>query len=179
MPATAKPYGLLAEFDSLTALRQAAQQISDAGFRRWDVFTPFPMHDLDRIMKANKSPVGKFAFGGGFLGFSLGMLMIWYMNAWDYPIKVGGKPFFSPWFAFPPSYELTILFGVAGALLGLMFMARLPRLHHPLLKNARFRQVTHDRFFIVIECSDPKYVEPELRRLLQSSGCTHLEEVGG
>jgi len=44
------------------------------------------------------------------------MLMIWWMNAYDYPIIVGGKPMFSPFAAFPPSYELTILLGIRSAL---------------------------------------------------------------
>ena len=71
-------------------------------------------------------------------GYTTGMLMIWFMNAFDYPILVGGKPMFSPFAAFPPSYELTILFGAFGALFGMLFLNRLPRLHHPLLKHKRF-----------------------------------------
>jgi hypothetical protein len=110
-------------------------------------------------------------------GYACGMLMIWYMNTLDYPIIVGGKPMFSPFAAFPPSYELTILFGAFGSLGGMLFLNRLPRLHHPLLKNRRFASVTHDRFFIVIECSDPKYSETETARLLAEAGSDHLEMV--
>jgi hypothetical protein len=95
----------------------------------------------------------------------------------DYPIVIGGKPMFSPFSAFPPSYELTILFGSFGALLGMLFLNRLPRLHHPLLKNRRFALATHDRFFVVIESSDPKYSETETRRLLESLGSKHIELV--
>jgi hypothetical protein len=64
------------------------------------------------------------------------MLMIWFMNAVNYPIVIGGKPMFSPFSAFPPSYELTILFGAFGALLGMLFLEPPAALHHPLLKNA-------------------------------------------
>jgi hypothetical protein len=99
------------------------------------------------------------------------------MNAVSYPIVIGGKPMFSPFAAFPPSYELTILFGAFGALLGMLFLNRLPRLHHPLLKNRRFALATHDRFFVVIETSDPKYSESETRRLLESLGSRHIELV--
>src|SRR5690349_24929444 len=52
------------------------------------------------------------------------MLMIWWMNAVDYPIVIGGKPMFSPFGAFPPCYELTILLGSFGALLGMLFLDR-------------------------------------------------------
>ncbi len=104
--------------------------------------------------------------------------MIWFMNAHDYPIVVGGKPMFSPFYSFPPSYELTILLGSFGALLGMLFLNRLPRLYHPLLKNRRFASgASHDRFFLVIETADPKYSEAETPKLLQSLGSKHIELV--
>ncbi len=146
-----KTYGLIAEFDTAAAILHAAEKVRDAGFRRWDVFTPFPVHGMDKAMGVKNSMVGWFSFIGGVTGYTGGMLMIWYMNAYDYAIPVGGKPMFSPFSAFPPSYELTILLGSFGALLGMLFLNRLPRLHHPLLKHQRFALATHDRFFIVIE----------------------------
>ena len=84
---------------------------------------------------------------------------------------------FSPFGAFPPSYELTILLGAFGAIGGMLFLNRLPRLHHPLLKNKRFGAVTHDKFFIVIETTDPKYSEAETRKLLEAAGSQHIEMV--
>jgi hypothetical protein len=103
--------------------------------------------------------------------------MIWWMNAYDYPIIVGGKPMFSPFAAFPPSYELTILFGSFGALLGMLFLNKLPRLHHPLLKHRRFALATHDKYFVVIETNDPKYSETETRKLLENIGSKQIEWV--
>ena len=175
MNGTTKPYGLIAEFTTPAAIMHAAEKVRDVGFRRWDVFTPFPVHGMDKAMGLKNSKVGWFAFIGGVTGYTCGMLMIWYMNDYNYAIVVGGKPMFSPFSAFPPSYELTILFGSFGALLGMLFLNRLPRLHHPLLKNRRFAKVTHDRFFIVIECDDPKYSEKETVKLLEDLGSNHIE----
>lgn len=177
MSAANRPYGLLAEFENTADVLHAAEKVRDAGFRRWDVFTPFPIHGMDRAMGMKNSKVGWFAFLGGVTGYTTGMLMIWWMNAFDYPILVGGKPMFSPYGAFPPSYELTILFGAFGSLFGMLFLNRLPRLHHPLLKHKRFALVTHDRFFIVIETTDPKYSETETRKLLEATGSKHIEMV--
>ncbi len=177
MAETPKTYGLIAEFDTAAAILHAAEKVRDAGFRRWDVFTPFPVHGLDKAMGVKNSMVGWFSFIGGVTGYTGGMLMIWYMNAYDYAIPVGGKPMFSPFSAFPPSYELTILLGSFGALLGMLFLNRLPRLHHPLLKHQRFALATHDRFFIVIESDDPKYSETETRQLLAAAGSRQIEEV--
>ena len=50
-------YGLMAEFDSPAAILPAAEKVRDAGYRRWDVFTPFPVHGLDRVMGFKNSLV--------------------------------------------------------------------------------------------------------------------------
>jgi hypothetical protein len=174
---SSKSYGVIAEFTTPAGIMHAAEKVRDAGYTRWDAFTPFPVHGMDRAMGLKNSKVGWFAFLGGVTGYTCGMLMIWYMNDLNYPLVVGGKPMFSPYAAFPPSYELTILFGAFGSLFGMLFLNRLPRLHHPLLKNRRFGQVTHDRFFIVIECGDPKYSESDTVKLLEEAGSNHIEAV--
>ncbi|MEK7706790.1 MAG: DUF3341 domain-containing protein [Verrucomicrobiota bacterium] len=177
MSAIAKSYGIIAEFDNTADVLYAAQKVRDAGFRRWDVYMPFPIHGMNKAMGLKNSKVGWFAFLGGVTGYATGMLMIWWMNAVDYPILVGGKPMFSPFGAFPPSYELTILFGAFGSLFGMLFLNRLPRLHHPLLKHKRFALATHDRFYVVIETADPKYSPDETRKLLETAGSKHIEMV--
>lgn len=174
MPA---PYAIMAEFETAADILHAADKVRETGFRYWDVFTPFPVHGMDRAMGLRNSKVGWFSFIGGCTGYTTGMLMIWYMNAVNYPIVIGGKPMFSPFYSFPPSYELTILFGSFGALLGMLFLNRLPRLHHPLLKNLRFKLASHDRFYVVIETNDAKFSENETRQLLESLGSKHIEWV--
>jgi hypothetical protein len=177
MAEASQTYGIIAEFDTPAAALHAAEKVRDAGFNKWDVFTPYPVHGMDKAMGMKNSKVGWFSFCGGAVGYTTGMLMIYWMNAVDYPIIVGGKPMFSPFGAFPPSYELTILLGAFGALLGMLFLNRLPRLYHPLLKNRRFAKASHDRFFLVIETSDPKYVENQTRNLLETAGSRHIELV--
>jgi hypothetical protein len=177
MAAIPKTYGFLAEFETPADVMHAAEKVRDAGYKRWDVHTPYPLHGMDAAMGVRSSRVGYFTFFGGLTGYTTGMLMIWYMNAFDYALVVGGKPLFSPLFAFPVSYELTILLAAFGTLFGMLFLNRLPRLYHPLLKNLRFRHVTHDRFYIVIEAGDPKFSEVETRKLLEAAGSKHIEAV--
>ena len=177
MSANPKPYGLLAEFDNTADVLHAAEKIRNAGFRSWDVYMPFPIHGMDKAMGLKNSKVGWFSFIGGVSGYTTGMLMIWWMNAVDYKLMIGGKPMFSPNAAFPPSYELTILFGAFGAILGMLFLNRLPRLNHPLLKHKRFALASHDKFYVVIETADPKYSEVETRKLLETAGSKRIEMV--
>ncbi|HEY0434168.1 MAG TPA: DUF3341 domain-containing protein [Chitinophagaceae bacterium] len=170
-------YGLIAEFTTPADAMHAAEKVRDAGYKRWDVYSPFPVHGMDKAMGLKNSKVGWFSFIGGVTGYTTGMLMIWWMNAHDYPILIGGKPMFSPFGAFPPSYELTILLGSFGALFGMLFLNRLPRLHHPLLKHKRFALATHDRFFVVVETVDAKFSPTATRTLLESTGARQIEEV--
>ena len=128
MSASAKPYGLLAQFDTAADIFGAALKVRDAGYRKWDVFTPFPIHGMDEAMGLKKSKVGYFTFVGGFTGFFTGMTMIWFMNKFDYGLVVGGKPLFTPLYAFPVSYELTILLGSFATLFGMLALNQLPNL---------------------------------------------------
>ena len=176
MPATAK-YGLLAEFDSVADTLHAAARVRDAGFRRWDVYTPFPVHGMDEAMGLKQSPVGWFTFLCGVTGLSLGYWMMWWMGAKDYAIIVGGKPLFSPIYSFPVAYECTILLGSFGSLGGMLLLNGLPRWHHPLFASDRFKHATHDKFFIAIEATDPKFNDAETRKMLAELGSKNIEEV--
>ncbi|MEW6305357.1 MAG: DUF3341 domain-containing protein [Verrucomicrobiota bacterium] len=177
MAATTQQFGIMAEFETPADVMHAAEQVRDAGYRRWDVYSPYPIHGMDDAMGLKNSKVGYIAFGGGITGFFSGMLMIWWMNSFDYPIVIGGKPMFSPFGAFPPSYELTILLGAFGSLFGMLFLNRLPKWYHPLLKHPRFKGASHDKYYIVIECTDPRYTEKETRALLEKTGSKHIEMV--
>lgn len=179
VPAAGRAYGVVAEYATPADLLRAAEKVREAGYRRWDVFSPFPIRGMDRAMGLKKSKVGWFAFVGGGVGFATGMLMVWFMNAVDYPLVVGGKPLFSPYAALPVAFELAILLGALGAVGGMLILNRLPRLHHPLLKHRRFiqRGATHDKFYLVIEAADPNYDATETRKLLAATGSACIEEV--
>lgn len=174
---TSKYYGLMAEFDSPAAILTAAEKIRTAGYRRWDAFTPFPIHGLDKVAGFQNSLVGWFAllFGGGAFVGTMGL--IWFSNAFDYPLIVGGKPMFSPPMSFVPSYIMMVLGAAVGAFVGMLALNGLPRLHHPMFQKARFLLATRDKFFLVIGANDKKFSETETRRLLESLGGTHIELV--
>lgn len=172
-----RTYGMSAEFDSAAAVLSAAKKVRDAGYRRWDVFSPFPVHGLDKVMGLGNSKVGWFSFlfgAGAFLGT---LLMIWYMNDFDYPIVIGGKPMFSPPMSVVPSYILLVLMAGLGTFIGMIALNELPRHHHPLFAKKRFALVSRDKFFLVIGSNDPKFSETETRKLLEEIGGGHIEMV--
>ena len=121
-----KIYGLIAAFETTPAIYHACEQVRDAGFKQWDAITPFPVHGLDAAMGIRRSKVPRISICGGITGFCTGMSMIFFTGAVDYKLVVGGKPLFSPMFAFPVSYELTILFTAFATIIGMFVVNGLP-----------------------------------------------------
>lgn len=170
-------YGLIARFDTAPEIYHAAQQVRDAGYKNWDCITPFPVHGLDGAMGVRRSHVPKISLLGGITGFTTGMLMIWYMNGFDYPLVVGGKPYFSPLFAFPVAYELTILFTAFATIAGMFVLNLLPQHYHPVLKSKEIVRGLDDAFYVVIEARDPRFDLARARALLNQAGAKEISEL--
>jgi hypothetical protein len=173
----AQPYGLIATFNTARELHHAAEQVRDAGYRFWDCITPCPVHGLDKAMGLKRSIVPRISLAGGITGFITGMTMIWWTSAVDYPVTVGGKPFFSPMYAFPVSYELTILFTAFATIIGMFLVNGLPMHYHPVLKYDHIRRGMDDTYFIVIEARDPRFHAANTRALLEKAGGQAITEL--
>ena len=172
-----QPYGLIATFETPAELYKAAERVRNAGYRQWDCITPFPVHGLDSAMGLKRAIVPRFSLAGGITGFCTGMSLIGYTDAFDYKLTVGGKPFFSPLFAFPVSYELTILFTAFATIGGMFFINGLTKLYHPVLKYENIRRGMDDLFFIVIEAADPRFNPAATRDFLQEIGGRDIKEL--
>lgn len=168
---------LLAEYESPTALARAAEKVRDAGYKAWDCHTPYPVHGLDEAMGLKKTTIAIFSFIFGMTGMSLAWLMIWWMNAVDYPINIGGKPPYSFPSMVPIMFEGGILFTGFGTLFTLFAYMKLPRHNHPVFASDRFEAATDDKFFISIEAEDPKFDLQKTRTLLDSTKPSHVELI--
>lgn len=170
-------HGVMAEFPNPAAVIRAAEAIRDAGWTRWDVYAPIPIHGIDEAMGLKPSRVSMFVGAGALAGVTLAMLMQWWMSAVDYEIKNGGKPFFAWEQFFPITFELGILLGSISAILAMFLLNRLPMHYHPIMKKERFLRVGDDRFIIALEADDPRFDRHESRALLERLGGSHVEEV--
>jgi hypothetical protein len=164
------PWGLVAEFDSPHDLIEGVKAVRKAGFSRIDTHTPFPIHGMDRAMGLPQSKLPWLVFAGGMTGLGSAVLMQWWMNAFDYPIRVGGKPYFSYQAYVPIMFELTVLLGAFCAVLGLLALCGLPRPYHPLFLHPRFARHTDDGFFLSVEADDPQWDEGRLRQVIEGAG---------
>jgi hypothetical protein len=172
-------FGLLAEFQTPAQLYQACEAVRDAGFSRWDAHTPFPVHGLDKAMGLKRSLlpwiVLVMALGGAAAGFAL---QTW-VHSIEYPSVISGKPFFA-WPAYiPVTFELGVLGGALGAVLGMFHLNRLPRHHHPVFASSAFERASDDRFFISIEALDPRFDTSGTPDLLRRAGALRLEWLAG
>jgi hypothetical protein len=171
------PFGLLAEFPTASSLIVAAARVRDAGYARWDVHSPFPVHGMDKAMGIRTTRLPWFVFLCGVMGVGSGLLLQWWCNAHDYPYFVSGKPYFSLPANIPITFELGVLFAALATVVGLFALNRLPELYHPVFKRERFAKVTTDGFFIVIEASDPKFDSRKTADLLTAAGATAVEAM--
>lgn len=167
-------HGIGAEFQNAQDLYQAALKLRASGFKRWDVFSPYPIHGMDDAMGLANSKVSFFSLCGGIVGASLAFFLIWYTSGVEYPLVVQGKPHFAFEPTFPVFFELTILF-TAFFTVGSMFVLNfLPHFYHPVFNWDRFAKVTDDKFFAVIESADPLFDEIKTKAVLESLGGTHV-----
>ena len=170
-------YGLIATFETAREVYLAAEKVRDAGYRHWDCITPLPVHGLDKAMGLKRSIVPRISLVGGITGFFTGLTMIWWTGAVDYQLIVGGKPLFSPMFAFPVAYELTILFTAFATIIGMFVVNGLPMHYHPVLKYDQIRRGMDDTFFIVIEARDPRFNLANTKALLEQAGGRAVAEL--
>ena len=169
--------GLLAEYKDVDSITGAAQAVRKAGYSRWDVHSPFPIHGIDPVMGIRPTGLPWLVLLGGLFGCFGGLWLQWYCNAYDYPILISGKPLWSLPANIPIIFECTVLCASITAVFGMLGLNRLPTLYNPLFKSDRFRQVTNNRFFIVIDASDAKFDEPSATKLLNDSGAVAVERV--
>jgi len=170
-------YGVLAEFATPAAIYHAAEKMRDAGYRKWDVHAPFPIHGIDEAMGIQRTKLPLLCAMGATAGVGLGYLMQYWMTAVDYPLVVQGKPFGS-WEPFVPiTFELGILLTAFTTLIGMLALNGLPRWNHPLFKSDRFLRTSDDVFMICVESTDPKFDPEATRKLLRDIGATSVELV--
>ncbi len=152
-----KIYGLLAEFDTPTQMVDAARKVRDAGYTKTDAFSPFPLHEIDEALGIKKSILPFLVLGGGVLGLLTGLGLTTFVHVFEYPIIVGGRPYFSLPSFIPPMYELTILFAAFTAVFGMILLNGLPQPYHPVFNVPRFALATREKFFLLIETKDSKF----------------------
>lgn len=170
-------FAVIAEYDTPTDLVRASRKVRDAGYTRWDTFTPFPIHGIEKAMGIPMTRLPWLVLGFAMIGLTTALVFQYWTNSVDYQWLISGKPFFSWPANVPVIFELTILFSAFSTLAGMFVMNNLPLPAHPLDHVERFRRVTDDKFFLLIQVRDPKYDPVETKKLLDETAPVAIESV--
>lgn len=163
-------YGLVAEFSDSEHILHAAERAREAGYKKMDAYSPFPVHGLAEAIGFKDIWVPWIIFGAGVMGAIGGFLMQVYCLAIDYPLNVGGRPLVS-WPSFiPVSFETTILSAAFGAVIGMLALNGLPRPYHSIFNTPRFELASQEKFFLCIEETDPQFDIERTAEFLTSLG---------
>ncbi len=169
--------GLLAQFASPEALRAAAAAVRAAGWTRWDVHSPFPIHGIDRAMGLRPSPLPWLVLGAAVVGVVLALAMQLWMNGIDYPLIISGKPLLSLPTSVPIMFELGVLLAAIAAFVGAIALGGLPLYGHPVFFSSRFSRASTDGFFIFLAADDQRFEPISAQALLRSAGAVSVETL--
>ena len=150
--------------DLLRAIRRVQEQLPE----RWEVYSPYPDHDLEHHTAGKPSPVRYYTLTGSIMGLVGGLgLAIWSSLKWG--LISGGKPVVS----IPPfivvGFEMTILFGALATLVGLVVTQVSKARGVPGAYNPRF---SRDRFGLAVRVRKAR-VE-EFRRVFSETGAEEI-----
>jgi hypothetical protein len=167
---------LMAEFSSADALLDAVRQVREAGYRRIEAYTPFPVEGLAEALALDEDIIPIVGFGGAVFGAAVAFFMQAYVNL-DFPLNSGGRDVIPVPAFLVVTFELTILFSALFLLVGMLILDRLPRLHHPLFDVERFHLASSDRFFLRLSAGDSRFQRSETEDFLRRLGPISLSQV--
>ncbi len=170
-------YGLMAEFDDADRLIDAAAKAREAGYRQMDGYSPIPVHGLYEAMGRKRTILPSIVLLGAILGGLGGFMLQYWVSVIEYPLNIGGRPYFSWPSFFPVTFECSILGAALATLIGLLGLNRLPEPYHPVFNAKGFERATDDRFFLCIESGDEKFDRAETRRFLDGLKPLSVSEV--
>lgn len=164
-------YGLLLVLSGPEELLTAARAARSAGLDPIDAFSPYPIEDLTEALGFPPSKITWIMLICGICGALITFGTITFSAVWHYPFNVGGRPTFS-WPAFvPETFEMMVLSAALGGVFALAILSRLPRPHHPVFNDPRYREAEQGGYFLLLPDSE------EARSFLTNSYPTAWKEV--
>jgi len=173
-----KIFGLAALFDTPDKIIKAAEAAKSAGYRKFDVNTPYPVHGMDKAMGLKPSTVGFVTLFFGFSAAAFILFFMWWTLASNYPLIVGGKPDFPLPAFIPITFESTVLIGALATFFSIIALYfSLPTNSHPLHDSEYMKAVSADKYGIVIEADDPLFNKTGTEEFLLALKPTLIEEI--
>jgi hypothetical protein len=170
-------FGMMAEFEKPEDLVEAARRAREAGYKRIEAYSPFPVEGLTDALGFHRTHVPLLVLIGGIIGCVGGYSLQYYLAVVDYPNNIAGRPLNS-WPSFIPiTFELTVLIAALFAVLGMLALNGLPMPYHPVFNVPRFALASRDRFFLAVHSADPKFDLEGTRSFLASLGSREVADI--
>lgn len=131
-------------------------QMKAKGLEIMDVLTPFPVHGIDKALNIRRSRLTRVAFIGGAVGAIIGFGFQAWVFTIDYPLNIGGKPFFAVPSFMPVAFELTVLFSAFAMVIAFFVSNKLGPGAKTIIHDER---ITDDRFLVVVKVDDSRSEE--------------------
>ena len=166
-------YGI---FDDDDVVLTAVSTLKDKGLKVLDVISPFPVHGMDEALGLKRTRLSICCFIYGITGTSLALLMMWYMNIWDWPMDIGGKPSFAlyknlPAFI-PVTFECTVLCAAHGMVITFFLRSKiLPGVEPHIIDHRQ----ADDHFVMTIQAKDQDQVA-QIHTMLKEAGAISTKE---
>ncbi len=173
-----KIFGIAATFKTPNEIIIAAKKVTSSGFVEFDVNTPYPVHGMDSAMKIKPSKLGFVTLVTGLSGAAIALLFMYWTMSVDYPLVIGGKPFFALPAFIPVTFELTVLLATVSTVIAMIALFfRLPDNKHPLHDTEYMKSVSADKYGIVIESTDAKFDEASVTDFLKKLNPLKIEII--
>lgn len=165
---------LVGVFDDDEVILKGITLVRESGVKIHECYTPFPIHGLEDALgyKRTRLPIVAFLFA--MLGMSLALVMQIGMLVIDWPMIIGGKPFFSfPDFV-PVTFELSVLLTAFGMVGTFMVISDLkPYKLNPRMFDLRS---TDDKHIMAIDLDTNQKSEDEISQILKDAGVIEVNK---
>ncbi len=173
-----KVIAVLGDFKNADAITSAAKSIHESGYTKFDIYTPYPIHGLDKAMGIKKTILPRFSLAAGLTGLASAFALQYWTGAIEYKLNIGGKPLFAPQFGLPVFFELTVLFTAITTIFVMFgYLCKLPNWHSPYQHDDGFQAATDDNFCVVLEAEDPRFTVESAKGLLAKLGAANVRIV--
>ncbi len=173
-----KLYGVTALYDTPDKIINASKKIKRAGYKKFDINTPYPIHGMDSAMGLKSSWLGYVTIIAGLSGAIFILLFMWWALSVNYPLIIGGKPFFALPAYIPITFETTVLFAtVTTAIVMIIVLFNFPNHNHPLHDSEYMKNVSVDKYGVVVEAADPLFDQNKVLDFLKELGAIETELI--
>lgn len=165
--------GLAAIFLTEEQVLHAARKVKASGSAKFEAISPYPIHGMEEACGIQRSWIPYVTFGAGAVGLTSGLLLTWWTSAVNWPLNVGGKPFFSLPAFIPIMFELTVLFAALCSVGALFYACGIPKVNPPIIDL----DLSSHKFAVFVPANDPTYDEKKVEELFRSLGAAEIKKV--